>query len=54
MLHTDVHQTMKLAVTPFIPWDLAKAAAVAGISATLLPKASYGHEVDKARYPASY
>jgi biotin transport system substrate-specific component len=53
-LHKDFHEAMKLGFWPFIPWDLAKAAAVAGISATLLPKASYGREVDRARYPASY
>ncbi|MBM4461926.1 MAG: biotin transporter BioY [Chloroflexi bacterium] len=53
-LHKDFHQAMKLGFWPFIPWDLAKAAAVAGISATLLPKASYGREVDSSRYTASY
>jgi biotin transport system substrate-specific component len=53
-LHKDFHQAMNLGFWPFIPWDLAKAAAVAGISATLLPKASYGHEADRARYPVSY
>jgi biotin transport system substrate-specific component len=53
-LHKDLHQAMNLGFWPFIPWDLAKAAAVAGISATLLPKASYGHEADKTRYLVSY
>ena len=54
MLHTGLGETIKLAVVPFIPLDIAKAAAVAGISTALLPKASYTREADKEKYPASY
>lgn len=54
MMHTGAAETIRLAVVPFIPLDIAKAAAAAGISTTLLPKASYTREVDKGKYPASY
>jgi biotin transport system substrate-specific component len=54
MMHTGVGETIKLAVLPFVPLDMAKAAAVAAISTALLPKASYTREVDKGKYPASY
>lgn len=47
VLHTGVYKTMMLAVLPFIPVDIAKAAIVASISTAILPKASYNGEVDK-------
>ena len=53
-MHTGFVRTMELAVFPFIPLDIAKAAAVASLSTTILPKASYNGEVDRAKYPASY
>ena len=46
--------TLMGAVLPFIPVDLAKALGVAAITSTLLPKASYDGEVDKAAYPSKY
>lgn len=46
--------TLMGAVIPFVPVDLAKALAVAAITSTVLPKASYDGEVDKARYPNQY
>ena len=48
--HTGFGETMVRAVLPFIPLDIAKAAAVAGISTALLPKTSYSDEVDRAEH----
>lgn len=43
--------TLAQAVVPFIPFDLLKALAVAGLGSSLLPKSSYNGEVDRAAYP---
>ncbi|MDP6100046.1 MAG: biotin transporter BioY [Dehalococcoidia bacterium] len=50
VLGTSLTKTLSLAVLPFIPLDLAKAAAVAGVAYALLPKAAYNGEVDSVRY----
>ena len=42
ILHKGLFDAMKLGFIPFIPLDLAKAAGVAALSATLLPKTGYG------------
>lgn len=42
VLHIGFLDAIRLGFVPFIPLDLAKAAAVAGISTALLPKGSYG------------
>lgn len=41
ILHIRFFDAMKLGFVPFIPLDLAKAAAVAAVSTALLPKNSY-------------
>jgi len=45
ILHRGFFDAMKLGFIPFIPLDLAKAAVVAGVAATLLPKTEYGRRV---------
>ncbi len=51
VMRTGLWATLMGAVVPFIPVDLAKALGVAAITSTLLPKASYDAEVDRAAYP---
>lgn len=51
VMRTGLHATFQLAVLPFIPVDLAKALAVAGLAATVTPKRSYAEEVDKDACP---
>lgn len=43
-------KVLTLAVIPFIPVDLGKAAAVAAIAYPLLPKVAFNGEVDRTRY----
>ncbi len=43
-------ETMVKGVAPFILVDLVKAAIAAGVSFSILPKASYNGEIDKLRY----
>lgn len=43
-------KVLSLAVLPFIPVDMGKAAAVAAIAYPLLPKVAFNGEVDRARY----
>jgi biotin transport system substrate-specific component len=50
VLGTGLMKTLSLAVFPFIPVDLAKAAAVAAIAFPLLPKIAFNGEVDASRY----
>lgn len=50
VLGTDLMTTLSLAVFPFIPLDLVKAAVVAAIAYSVLPKAAYSGEVDATRY----
>ncbi len=50
VMRSGLWSTLTGAVLPFIPVDLAKALAVAAVTATLLPKAPYGGEVDTAMY----
>ncbi|MDI6841062.1 MAG: biotin transporter BioY [bacterium] len=47
---TGLLDTIVKGVVPFIIGDLLKAGISAGISASILPKASYNGEVDKLRY----
>ena len=54
VMRTGLWATLTGAVIPFIPVDAAKAVAVAAISSTLLPKASYNGEVDRAAYGNRY
>ncbi len=50
VLGTGLMKTLSLAVFPFIPLDLVKAAAVAAIAYPLLPKKAFNGEVDASRY----
>jgi biotin transport system substrate-specific component len=45
---------MKMAVLPFIPLDIIKAVAVAGITCAILPKEAYDGEVDRRKHPPVY
>ena len=45
---------MKMAVLPFIPLDIIKAVAAAGIACAILPKEAYDGEVDRRKYPPVY
>jgi biotin transporter BioY len=54
VMRTGLQATLWGAVLPFIAVDLVKALAVAAITATLLPKASYNGEVDKTAYVGKY
>jgi len=47
VLNMGFIEAMKLGFIPFIPLDLAKAAAVAGISTVLLPKTGYADKVGR-------
>ncbi len=46
LLGTGFQKTMLMAVLPFIPGDIIKAAAVLAIAAAILPKEAYNGEVD--------
>lgn len=46
IMGTGFQKTMLLAVLPFIPGDIIKAAAVLAIAAAVLPKEAYNGEVD--------
>jgi len=54
VMRTGFLATLMGAVVPFVPVDLAKAAAVAAITSALLPKASYDGEVDKVACAGRY
>lgn len=54
VMRTGLWGTLTGAVLPFIPVDLAKAAAAAAVAASLLPEAPYSEEVDKAMYPGEH
>ncbi|MCX5999117.1 MAG: biotin transporter BioY [Chloroflexi bacterium] len=54
VLHQDFVGAMQKGFLPFIIPDMLKAAAAAGVATTLLPKASFGREADKSKYPSSY
>ncbi len=49
-IKTGFWETMVKGVLPFIPFDLVKALIAAGLSSSILPKASYNEEVDKSKY----
>ena len=51
VMRTGLRATLSMTVLPFVLVDLAKALLVAGITSALLPKASYGDEVDRAGSP---
>ncbi|MDY6966656.1 MAG: biotin transporter BioY [Halobacteriota archaeon] len=47
VLNVGISKAIMLGVVPFVPLDIAKAIAVAGVAYAILPKTSYGDEVDR-------
>ncbi len=50
VIKSGLWETLLKGVIPFILVDLVKASITAGLSFSILPKASYNGEIDKARY----
>ncbi|MFA5031597.1 MAG: biotin transporter BioY [bacterium] len=53
VIHSGLKETLIKGVLPFIGVDLIKSCFAAGISSSILPKASYNEEVDKDLYSSN-